>query len=56
MAGHPKKFGKTTYYEYMAEERKVNAQSEARRLRKTGKWLVRISKIKGGYMIYTKPK
>ena len=58
MAGKPRKFGKVNYYEYefFGLREKRTAKAEVKRLRDTGKWLVRMVPVSGGYQVYTRPK
>lgn len=51
-----RKFGKEIYHHYTFESFKGDAKYEAERLRATGKWKVRIAKVKGGYILYTRQK
>ena len=58
MAGKPRKFGKVNYYEYafFSFGEKRMAKAEAKRLRATGKWLVRLVTVGDGYQLYTRQK
>jgi hypothetical protein len=51
-----RKFGKLRYHLYTTYDKKRDAEREAKRLRDTGTWLVRIVHSSLGYDLYTRQK
>jgi len=51
-----RKYGGEIYHHYTMFNGRYSANKEARRLRATGKWKVRIAKVKDGYILFTRQK
>lgn len=51
-----RKYNGEIYHHYMITETKREALPEAKRLRHTKRWKVRIAKVKDGYILFTKPR